>query len=146
MAAPSVAPREPAVAVERAGGRLFYLDNLRTFVIACVVMHHLAVTYSGVGSWYYLDTRRLDPFSSAWFAFYLTFQQAYFMGLMFLIAGYFVGGSYDRRGLGGFIVERLRRLGIPTLIFMVLIDPFINLVELRNRLTGFNLVAFLSGT
>jgi glucan biosynthesis protein C len=126
--------------------RLFYLDNLRTFVIVCVLMHHLAVTYSGVGSWYYEDTRGLDTLSKVWFTFYLSFQQAYFMGLMFLIAGYFVGGSYDRRGSGAFAVERLRRLGIPTLIFMVVVDPFINLVELRNPFTGFNLVDFLSAT
>jgi len=125
---------------------LFYIDNLRTFVIACVLMHHLAVTYSGVGSWYYQDTRGLNELSTIWFTFYLTFQQAYFMGLMFLIAGYFVAGSYDRRGAGGFALERLRRLGIPTLIYMVVIDTFIGLVELRNPFTGFNLVNFLSAT
>lgn len=137
--------KEPAVGAGPRS-RLLYIDNLRTFVIACVVMHHLAVTYSGVGSWYYEDTRGLNTASTIWFTFYLTFQQAYFMGLMFLIAGYFVAGSYDRRRFGGFIGERLRRLGIPTLIFMVAIDPFISLVELRNRFTGFNLVNFLSAT
>lgn len=126
--------------------RLFYIDNLRTFVIACVVMHHLAVTYSGVGSWYYEDTRGLNALSTVWFTFYLTFQQAYFMGLMFLIAGYFVAGSYDRRGFGPNAVERFRRLGIPTLIYMVVVTPFIGLVELRQPFTGFNLVNFLSGT
>ena len=126
--------------------RLFYLDNLRTFVIACVIMHHLAVTYSGLGSWYYQDTRGLNALSAVWFTFYLTFQQAYFMGLMFLIAGYFVAGSFDRRGAGSFVVERLRRLGIPTLIYMVVITAFIGLVELRQPYTGFNLVNFLSGT
>jgi fucose 4-O-acetylase-like acetyltransferase len=68
------------------------------------------------------------------------------MGLMFLIAGYFVAGGYDRRGFGGYAVERLRRLGIPTLIYMVVITPFIGLVELRQPYTGFNVVDFLSGT
>lgn len=139
-----------AITAARAGAgartRRFYIDNLRTFVIACVVMHHLAVTFSGVGSWYYTDTRGQNALSTVWFTFYLTFQQAYFMGLMFLIAGYFVAGSYDRRGFGPYVVERFRRLGIPTLIYMVVIDPFINLVELRNRFTGFNLVNFLSAT
>lgn len=143
---------DPATAVATAGvatrarSRLFYIDNLRTFVIACVVMHHLAVTYGGVGSWYYEDTHGLSTASAVWFTFYLSFQQAYFMGLMFLLAGYFVAGSYDRRGAGGFAGERLRRLGIPTLIYILAIDPFINLVELRNRFTGINLVNLLSGT
>lgn len=125
---------------------MLYVDNLRTFVIACVLMHHLAVTYSGVGSWYYEDTRHLDALSKVWFTFYLTFQQAYFMGLIFLIAGYFVAGSYDRKGFAHFAVERLRRLGIPSLIYMVVVTPFIGLVLLRQRFTGFNLGGFLSGT
>ena len=125
---------------------MLYIDNLRTFVIACVVMHHLAVTYSGIGSWYYQDARHLDALSMVWFAFYLSFQQAYFMGLMFLIAGYFVAGSYDRKGFAHFAVERLRRLGIPTLIYMVVVTPFIGLVLLRRPYSGFSLGGFLSGT
>ncbi len=145
-AGPSLAPREPAAPPARAGGRLLYVDNLRTFVIVCVVMHHLGVTYSGVGSWYYEDTRHLDTLSMVWFTFYLSFQQAYFMGLLFLLAGYFAAGSYDRKGFAHFALERLRRLGIPSLIYMVVITPFIGLVLLRQPYGGFHLGDFLSGT
>jgi peptidoglycan/LPS O-acetylase OafA/YrhL len=38
---------------ENEKGRLLYVDNLRLLIIVFVVMHHLAVTYSGFGSWYY---------------------------------------------------------------------------------------------
>jgi glucans biosynthesis protein C len=128
------------------GKRLLYVDNLRLFVIICVVMHHLGVTYSGFGSWYYNEPRHLDLLSTIWFAFYLSFQQAYFMGLLFMIAGYFVARSYDRRGFGGFVGERYRRLAIPSLIYMIAIDPFILLVELRNKWAGLSLTGFLSAT
>ncbi|MDA4119168.1 MAG: acyltransferase family protein, partial [Thaumarchaeota archaeon] len=120
------------------GERLLYIDNLRLMIMAFVVMHHLGVTYSGFGSWYYIEGTSLDTLSTVWFAFYLSFQQAYFLGLLFMIAGYFVGGSYDRRGLGRFAGERFKRLVIPTLIYMVAIDPFIGVVELGNKPTGFS--------
>lgn len=126
--------------------RLLYIDNLRLMVIVFVVMHHLAVTYSGFGSWYYIANTQLDTLSTIWFLFYLAFQQAYFLGLLFLIAGYFVAGSFGRRGFGPFVGERFRRLIIPTLIYMVTVTPFIEYIELGNPWIGFSFLGFLSGT
>jgi len=51
--------------------------------------------------------------------------QAYFMGLLFLIAGYFVPDSFDRKGPARFLRDRAVRLGIPTLIYMLFINPSI---------------------
>ena len=126
--------------------RLLHLDNLRLMLIAFVVMHHLAVTVSGLGSWYYVEPTNLDTLSTVWFAFYLGFQQAYFMGLMFMIAGYFVAGGYDRKRFGRFVGERFRRLVIPALVYMVAIDPFIGTVELGSKAGGFSITGFLSAT
>ena len=126
--------------------RLLYIDNLRLIIVTFVVMHHLAVTYSGFGSWYYVEGTHLDVLSTIWFAFYLSFQQGYFLGFMFMIAGYFVAGSYDRKGFARFVGERFRRLVIPSLIYMVAITPFIEFVELGTKVTGFSIVDFLSGT
>ena len=126
--------------------RLLYFDNLRLMIVTFVVMHHLAVTYSGIGSWYYVEATHLDTLSTVWFAFYLSFQQGYFMGLMFMIAGYFVAGSYDRKGFRRFVGERFKRLIVPSLIYMVAITPFIGLVELGNKPAGFSIIDFISGT
>jgi fucose 4-O-acetylase-like acetyltransferase len=117
--------------MERAKERLWYIDNLRLLMIVFVVMHHLAVTYSGFGSFYDLgQAGHLSVPSTIWFGFYLSLQQGYFMGLLFMIAGYFAAGSYDRKGFGPFVRERFRRLVIPSLIFMAVITPFIMYVEL----------------
>jgi surface polysaccharide O-acyltransferase-like enzyme len=126
--------------------RLLYIDNLRLLVIVLVVSIHLAVTISGLGSWYYVYGTHLDTLSTVWFAFYQSFTQGYFLGLLFMISGYFVAGSYDRKGFSRFTWDRFKRLGIPTLIFMIAITPFIEIVELGNKFTGFNLLGFLSGT
>lgn len=132
--------------MEKVKERLFYIDNLKLLIIVFVVMHHLAVTYSGFGSWYYNENNHLNTLSTVWFSFYLSFEQGYFMGLLFMIAGYFAAGSYDRKGFGQFIGDRLRRLIIPSLIYMVIITPFIGVIELGKNLAGFNVLDFLSGT
>ena len=110
--------------------RLLYIDNLRLLVIVLVITIHLAVTYSGFGSWYYVENTHLDTLSTIWFAFYQSFTQGYFLGLLFLLAGYFVAGSYDRKSFGGFVGDRFKRLIILTLIYMIAITPFIEIVEL----------------
>jgi glucans biosynthesis protein C len=132
--------------IEKAKERLFYIDNLKLLMIVFVVMHHLAVTYSGFGSWYYNESNHLNTLSTVWFSFYLSFEQGYFMGLLFMIAGYFAAGSYDRKGFGQFIGDRFKRLIIPSLIYMVIITPFIGVIELGKNLAGFNIFDFLAGT
>ena len=93
--------------------RLLYINNLRLLAIVLVVAQHLAVTVSGFGSWYYVYGTHLDTLSTVWFAFYESSTQGYFLGLLFLIAGYFIAGSYDRKGFGRFAGDRFKRLVIP---------------------------------
>ncbi len=112
------------------GKRLLFIDNLRWLMIIFVVIMHLNVTYSTLGSWYYVEKSSLDVFSKIIFALYGSFTQAYFMGFLFLIAGYFIPGSYDKKGALKFISDRLIRLGIPTLVFMLLLDKLTNLIRM----------------
>jgi glucans biosynthesis protein C len=45
------------------------------------------------------------------------------MGLFFMISGYFVPGSVDRKGLGNFLIDRFLRLGVPLVAFYFFIGP-----------------------
>lgn len=103
--------------------RLYFIDNLRWLMIILVVLMHINVTYSTFGGWYYIEKSKLDIFETLYFGIYGSFVQAFFMGFLFFIAGYFVPASYDRKGFGTFIRERSFRLGIPTLIFALLLHP-----------------------
>jgi hypothetical protein len=49
----------------------------------------------------------------------------FFMGFWFLMAGYFAPGSYDRKGTGPFIRDRLLRLGIPLLFYIIVVHPLL---------------------
>jgi hypothetical protein len=107
-------------------------------------MHHLAVTYSGNGRFYYIEPSQMSNiWQTAWFSFYLSFQQAYFMGLMFLLAGFFVVGIYERKKFCGFISDRFSRLIVPTLIYIIFISPFIKYVELGVKISEFRLLDFM---
>jgi glucans biosynthesis protein C len=109
--------------------RMAYIDNLRWTVIAMVVLVHACVTYSGIGSWFYKEPAAQDIAARIVFALYETFSQAFFMGILFFVAAVFTPGSYDRKGFGKFVGERLLRLGVPTLVFMLILGPLTGLVR-----------------
>jgi hypothetical protein len=101
-------------------------------MIALVICHHAAVTYSHVGGWYYMDGPKPPLFTSLLLTTFETLNQSYFMGLLFLVAGYFVPRAFDTKGAGKFLRDRAVRLGIPTLFFMLVIYPFTVYWLLRN--------------
>ena len=102
--------------------RLFSVDNIRVFLTILVILHHLMITYSGTGRWYYNESGAdaFTGFAGGWFC---SVNQAYFMGLFLLISAYFVPGSYDRKGAGRFLKDRLIRLGIPLAVFSWVLHP-----------------------
>jgi glucans biosynthesis protein C len=103
--------------------RLSYIDNLRVFCIIIVVFIHSAVTYSGLGSWYYYEPSVLNNSSRLIFALFQSHAQAFSMSLFFFIAAYFIPGSLERKGTKKFIADRLYRLGIPVLVYIFIIQP-----------------------
>jgi surface polysaccharide O-acyltransferase-like enzyme len=106
--------------------RFAYLDNVRSFVIFLVIAMHAAVTYSGMGGWYYVEgsADNLSMLEFILFGFFQSFGQAWFMGILFFISAFLATKSLARRGISGFIKERLFRLGLPLLIYVFVISPF----------------------
>jgi glucan biosynthesis protein C len=107
--------------------RMFFVDNLRILLIVLLVLHHLMITYGHSGSWYYLEGQP-DDLTSVVATLFTAVNQAFFLGFFFMISGYFTPGSYDRKGPWSFLEDRLLRLGIPLLIYIILIDPLIKYV------------------
>ncbi|MHB8520085.1 MAG: acyltransferase family protein [Limisphaerales bacterium] len=116
--------REAPLSARPIAARLAFVDNLRWVMIVLVVSMHAAVTYSHLGGWYFKEDPKPGAAMTALFATYQVFLQAFFMGLLFLIAGYFVPDAFDRKGFSRFLRDRAVRLGIPTLLFMLTIQPF----------------------
>ena len=115
--------------------RLAYLDNVRSLVIILVIVMHSAVTYSGIGDWYYVEgsMEELSMFELVFFAFGQSFLQAWFMGILFFISAVFAAKAMIKRGPLKFIKERSFRLGLPLLIYVFIISPVIEFIILGNN-------------
>jgi len=105
--------------------RLPWIDQLRTAAILLVVNLHACVTYSHVGDWYMMAEPEPTMGAKVPFIVWQGMLQSFFMGLLFFVSAYFAAGSLARRGPGGFARERLVRLGLPALFYMLVIHPFI---------------------
>jgi len=105
-------------------GRLFFIDNLRTSLVILVVLHHVALIYGFFTPFYYMEV----PMNGGALAqlvllVFALVNQSWFMGALFLLSGYFTPDSFDRKGLGRFLKNRLLRLGIPLTIFYFVLNP-----------------------
>ena len=111
-----------ATRVAVASSRITFMDNLRVFLTILVILLHLAITYGSEGSWAYIE-RPSTELAGILLTLFSGFCQFFFMGLFFLISGYFIPGSVDRKGSGKYIKDRLVRLGIPLVLFSLLFSP-----------------------
>jgi surface polysaccharide O-acyltransferase-like enzyme len=104
--------------------RLFFIDNLRIILIVGVVLVHLAVTYGAPGTWYYHEVAEPETISLIVYAPLGAVGQS-LMGFFFLISAYFIPGSFDRKGPGRFLKDRLLSLGLPLFLFILILDPLV---------------------
>jgi len=95
--------------------RLTDLDHLRAALVSLVIVHHVALVYGAIAPFYYVEPPFDDPLAYTLLGVFALTNQAWFMGTLFLLAGYFTPRSFDRRGASAFVRARLVRLGIPIL-------------------------------
>lgn len=99
--------------------RIAYLDTLRAATVAMVIVHHAAMPYADAAAWLVTNPQHAPILGR-----FLGINAAFGMSLFFLIAGYLVPASYDRHGAAGLVKDRLRRLGVPLVVFsLIMIAP-----------------------
>ncbi|KIH99625.1 acyltransferase [Streptomonospora alba] len=86
-----------------------------------VVLHHAAMAYSTIPSWYYTDP------GSGLIDVFVALNQTFSMGFFFLISGFFTPGSHDSKGARTFLRGRLVRLGVPLAAYLLLLHPALHL-------------------
>ena len=97
--------------------RLFFFDNLRVFAMAMVIAHHVGQAYGPTGGWWPIQ----EPVRAEVMGAFFMVNRSFGMSLFFMIAGYFTVMSCDRVGPRAFLKNRLTRLGIPTLVFGLIV-------------------------
>ena len=112
-------------------------DHIRIVLIGLVIFHHTAIVYGGSGGWYW---RELPNASNPVLVAFNAINQSFFMGVFFLLAGYFTTMSFERKGAKVFLADRFLRLGLPLVIYFFVISPFTIALAATSR--G---IPFLSG-
>ena len=120
--------------------RQYFLDNLKLLLTVLVVFHHAAQAHKEGAYWPYSfkDTSMLIP----WIWKFLSTNASFFMGLFFLIAGYFVPISYDRQNTGVFVKKKLHHLGIPCVLMSMILSLMVGHFEIGHMWFVENLLLF----
>jgi glucans biosynthesis protein C len=106
--------------------RAAYFDNLRIALTILVIFHHTAIAYGASGGWCYITPETVQGGTKIALSSILAVDQAFFMSLFFFISAYMMPYSFDKKGFKVYIKDRLMRLGVPLLIYSVLIGPCLN--------------------
>jgi hypothetical protein len=100
-------------------------------LIVGVVLGHTTLAWTGIGTWVLEEPQVREPLFS-----FLSLVGAVValmaMPLFFLIAGAFTPASLQRKGPGRFLGDRLLRLGLPMVFYVLAVSPFVEYVDSDN--------------
>lgn len=116
--------------------RLWFLDDLKVALTILVILHHVGQAYGPTGGFWYFEEPQRWPYLGTFF--YV--NASFFMGLFFFLSAYFLPASYDRKGPGSFLRDRLQRLGIPLVLFLVTVIPalmYVSYINFRGEALSF---------
>lgn len=99
-----------------------YLDNLKVVLVTCVILGHAFITYGDIGEWMYREPASSEAFNLV-AAIVVSIGSLFAMGLFFLIAGLLTPGPLGRKGPRQFLQDRLLRLGVPFVVYLLLVYP-----------------------
>ncbi len=108
-----------------------WADNLKVVLVVGVIIAHTIMAWTGVGNWVFTEDPVREPLLSL-LILVSVIGALFGMPLFFLIAGLFTVSSFERKGLRGFLLDRLIRLGVPLLFFIVFLAPFVEYADPEN--------------
>lgn len=99
--------------------RFYALDGLRALMMLLGLVIHSFLSFTDVPSvWPYAD-----PMTSPVADLLVSFIHAFRMPIFFVIAGFFSGLLYEKRGISGFLKNRLLRIALPFVIGLTILLP-----------------------
>jgi hypothetical protein len=103
--------------------RVLFFDQIRALMIALVIVVHVPMAFgsSWMGVRIPVEGNSVPFFGgiSIWFGYLCN---TFFMYMLFLLSGYFVPRSVHKKGIAHYLKDRLRRIGIPFLVGLLLIN------------------------
>jgi len=114
------------------GNRIYFLDNLRTFIIFLVVIYHAGGVYESSGIWasfWLVD----DPSTNHLAGIVNLIIDIFIMPTIFFISGFFTPLSIKNKTGWAFFKYRFKRLMIPWVIAVLTLIPLYKIIFLYSR-------------
>jgi hypothetical protein len=113
--------------------RLPQVDNLKAVMVAWIIAGHALLGYSAIGGWPYDEVNEvtLNPRFELMLAVVLGPSALFVVGTFFFLAGLFAPRAIARKGPARFAGDRMLRLGVPFLSFMLLVWPLFMWIAYR---------------
>ncbi len=112
--------------------RIYFLDNLRSFMIFLVVLCHAGGVYESSGTWasfWIID----DPSTNNLSGILFLILDIFTMPTIFLISGYFAPLSIKNKEGRAFLKSKFKRLIIPWVIAVLTLIPLYKVIFLYSR-------------
>jgi hypothetical protein len=105
--------------------RLPHVDNLRAVMVAWIIGGHALLGYTAIGGWPYDEVQETTFDSRTELALSVVIGPSalFVIGTFFFVAGLFAPAAMARKGPRRFATDRVVRLGVPWLLFMLLVWP-----------------------
>lgn len=112
--------------------RIYFLDNLRTFMIFLVVLYHAGGVYESSGIWasfWLVD----DPSTNDLAGLLNIIIDVFVMPTVFFISGYFAPLSIKHKNGWTFLKSRFKRLIVPWIFAVLTLIPLFKIIFLYSR-------------
>jgi len=110
--------------------RIYFLDNLRTFLILLVVLIHSGIVYETILQDTWIVS---DPLKNSSIGLIRMYLDLFVMFLIFFISGYFIPRSLETKTAGDFIKSKFKRIMLPWIMAVFTLIPAYKVILLYSR-------------
>jgi len=112
--------------------RIYWLDNLRTFMIFLVILFHAALIYekTGLGALWWIV---IDPSTNNLPGILFLILNIFVIATIFFISGFFTPLSLKNRTTWEFLKSKFKRLMVPWAIAVLTLIPLYKIIFLHSR-------------
>ncbi|MDF3821038.1 acyltransferase family protein [Leptospira sp. 96542] len=120
-------------------GRLYYLDNLRSFALLLGVFFHAAIVYADSIHYAVQNEER-----SVLLSYFCYWVHSFRMPMFFMISGFFSALVWEKKGKLNYTEGRIKRILIPMVIGLIFLAPIQYYLMERIKYPGLDVFEFLN--
>ncbi len=121
--------------------RLLFFDFIRNAAMLGVILYHAVAAYTTVTPYW-----SVHDGASFWADGTRQVLEVFIMPVFFFVAGYFALPSLQKKGLRHFLADKLKRLGLPWLLAILVVVPLVNFGGLKVQPAFWNYWAHYVGS